>query len=401
MNQINCKRRRYILFSYQVHRLGGSGTWNAGVRKIAEKSQIVVGFTGTLFTTHLEFSAAQVCSALGLDEELHQEAFWSQEAALSLALSKSRGIYHPPDAVVHSEASSRPPNPEWRFVDYANTPISFSERASPTIRAICDCMDISEAEALQFHGCETMMDKKKCLDVIMSGGSASSKLIVLYEAIRALFSERRYKILVSVYYLDVLLIVQEYLHLRFRNDQSVKILEFSGNFNQAARASSLASFLGCSSRKETKSILIVTVASAKNGLNLTNGIDSPTAHVEFEYPASATDRFQMQCRIDREGNPHAVQLVVLTGRETVNGNILGRHVRQAQKRKRAGDEVPQKFLDTDRDQRTGMSRFKLEDRGWGERPGERCSVKVENKQTTVCDMLTSYGRESREDVQTS
>ena len=316
----------HVTFVFQVHRLGGSGTWNASVRSIAALAQVVVGFTGTLFTTHLEFSAAQVCSALGLDEELHHETFWRQRDALTLALSKVRGIYHPPDAVVYSEASTRPPNPEWRFVDYDKKSVAFSDRASPTIRAICDCIDVSETDAIQFHDAKMNVDKKKCLEAVMNTGGASSKLVALYDAIRVLFAERRYKILISVYYLDVMLIVQEYLNLRFRNDHTVKIFEFSGNFNQAVRTSSLASFLGCSSRKETKSILLVTSAIAKNGLNLTNGIDSPTAHIEFEYPASATDRFQLQCRIDRDGNPHAVQLVVLTGRETVNADFLGRHV---------------------------------------------------------------------------
>lgn len=312
------------------------------MKGIAQRAQIVVGFTGTLFTTHLEWSVTQVCSALCLDAELQEESFWRQEDALAAACSKVHGIYHPLDAIISHEISMRPPNPDWRYVTYERRLISVhTER---TIVAICDCLDVAEVEAAQFHRSVSEVEKRKCLHAMLDAGTISSKLIALVDAVRALFAEGRYKIMVSVYYLDVFLVVQEYLAWRFRFDRSVKIFEFSGNFNQSMKASTLTSFLKCSSRRDSKSILVATNSSAKNGLNLTNGIDSPTAHVEFEQPPSAADRYQLQCRIDRDGNPHSVQLVILTGRETVNELILERHMQQSQKRKKVGDEVPQEFL---------------------------------------------------------
>jgi hypothetical protein len=324
--------------------LAGNRKWNAAVKSFAASATVAVGFTGTLFTVHVD-SVANVCSALWMDEELQHGEFWGKENALGIACSKERGVYRPSDAVVHSEASKRPSNPRWKQVSYQKKNFAFPPCTTVVVKAICDCLDISEADATRFHSLKEEVEKRKCLENIFRKG-ASSKLIVLVDAIHELFKDGRYKILLSVCYLDTLLIVREYLLLRFFLDKTVSIFEFSGNFHPTLRTASLTTFMTCSNGPDTKAILIVTVAAAKNGLNITNGLDSPTAQVEFEYSDSATDRFQLQCRIDRDGNPHSVQLVVIAGQDTINECKLERHVAQYQKRKRAGDDVGDKFLET-------------------------------------------------------
>jgi hypothetical protein len=60
------------------------------------------------------------------------------------------------------------------------------------------------------------------------------------------------------------------------------------------------------------------------------------AHVEFEQDHLASDRFQMQMRIDRDGNPYPVQLVVLEGENTEAGLRMVRQWKQAKRQKLAG-----------------------------------------------------------------
>lgn len=310
---------------------------------LVRTTRLVVGLTGTLFTAHMD-SVARVCSSLCLDGELHHIDFWNQREALALACAKTNGIYRPVDAIVRHEASRRPPNPEWRYVSYEKRDISFSPNVSDAVKHICDCIDISETESVHLHSFKLEADKKKAVDAFFGRGVFSSKLSALFDAIKTLFEEGRYKILVSTYYLDVVFVVQEYLRLRFRVDRTVNLFECSGNTPYSTRMASLRSFLLCSNGPETKSIMLATVNAIKNGLNITQGVDSPTAHIEFEQPGSVADRFQLQCRIDREGNPHSVQLVVITGSNTVNERKLKTHIMQSQKRKTAGDEVPENFL---------------------------------------------------------
>jgi len=314
---------------------------------LVKTTPLVVGLTGTLFTAHMD-SVARVCSSLCLDGELHQLEFWNQREALALACAKTNGIYRPPDAIVRHEASRRPPNPEWRYVTYEKRDISFSLGVSDAVKHICDCIDVSETESVHLHSLKLDVDKKKVVAAFFDRGMFSSKLNTLFDAIKKLFEEGRNKILVSTYYLDVVFIVQEYLRLRFRFDRTVNLFECSGNTPYSTRMASLKSFLLCSNGPETRSVMLATVNAIKNGLNITNGVDSPSAHIEFEQPGSVADRFQLQCRIDREGNPHSVQLVVITGSNTVNERKLKTHIMQSQKRKTAGDDVPESFLSTSR-----------------------------------------------------
>ncbi len=102
------------------------------------------------------------------------------------------------------------------------------------------------------------------------------------------------------------------------------------------KSQQLKEYLERPSHADSESLMVATVAATAVGLNMTNGLDSPTAQVEFEQAHTGTMRLQSLKRIDRDGNPHAVQVVTLTGVGTLEQKTISSQEKQARKQAKAG-----------------------------------------------------------------
>jgi hypothetical protein len=147
-------------------------------------------------------------------------------------------------------------------------------------------------------------------------------------------------------YLDTLLIVKKFLARRYPQKEGcrVKLFDYHGKLSAGRRSDVLKEFLARPCDSATRSIMVFSLCAGKTGLNITQGLESPMAHVEFEQAHLASDRFQLQCRVDRDGNPYSVQLVVLEGDDTEESRKVARQWVQAKKQQVAGCEDMLKVL---------------------------------------------------------
>jgi hypothetical protein len=214
----------------------------------------------------------------------------------------------------------------------------------PVVKSIAECLDVDPSQAEQFHKLPSSADKSRCFD--NNDFAPSSKVTAFLAAVEQLFREGRHKIFVSVLYLDTLLIVKKFLARRYPQTEGcrVKIFDYHGKLSAGARGAHLEEFLDRTCDSATRTVMVFSLCAGKTGLNITRGLNSPMAHVEFEQAHLASDRFQLQCRVDRDGNPYSVQLVVLEGHDTEESRKMGRHWMQAKKQKLAGCEDMLKVL---------------------------------------------------------
>ena len=335
-------RRVSAVFVDEVHRLGGTHVWNAAVTKLAGKAVVSAGLTGTFFPND-PANAANISVALGLHADLCQPKFWQQPMALQVAAGpRYRCVHRPPEEATRVGAPERPKNPPWRRVSYSARP----ERCSgqPVVNGISECLDVSPSQAKEFHELSSSADKSRCFD--NNDFAPSSKVKAFLVALEQLFQEERHKIFVSVLYLDTLLIVKKFLARRYPQTEGcrVKLFDYHGKLSAGRRSDVLKEFLDRPCVSATRSIMVFSLCAGKTGLNITRGLDSPMAHVEFEQAHLASERFQLQCRVDRDGNPYPVQLVVLEGVNTEESRKMERQWIQANKQKAAGCEDMLKVL---------------------------------------------------------
>jgi len=326
-------RRVSAVFIDEVHCLGGTHTWNGATAMITSRASLAAGLTGTFFPNEPS-TAAHIAAALGLHPDLQQEEFWLRPRALQVAVEAPyKAVHRPSEGESRVGAPLRAKNPPWRRVVYQARP----ER-NPTqsvVNGLCECLEISRSDAEKFHALPSVVEKARCFE--NNAFAASSKIKALMEALSRLFEEGKHKILVTVLYLDVLLVVKKFLARRYSN---VALFEYHGNLNENGREKQLQAYLERPCHPCSRSVMIFSVCAGKTGLNITRGVSSPMAHVEFEQDHLASDRFQMQMRIDRDGNPYPVQLVVLEGENTEAGLRIERQWRQAKRQKLAGcDEM--------------------------------------------------------------
>jgi len=325
-------RRVSAVFTDEVHRLGGKQVWNSSVAKLTGSAVLAAGLTGTFFPND-PGNAANISIALGLHKDLQKAEFWHQPMALELATgSEYMAVHRPPDESTRAGAPTREQNPRWRREVYQARP----ERSpgQPIVNSICECLEISPSKAREFHNLASEADKSRCFD--NNNFASSSKISVFLAAVERLFKENKHKIFVTMLYLDVLLIVKKFLARRYGSEGRVKIFEYHGKLSSHGRKAHLKAFLERHSCSSTRSIMLFSLCAGKTGLNITNGVHSPTAHIEFEQAHLASDRFQLQCRVDRDGNAHPVQLVALEGENTEESLKMDRHWSQAKKQKLAG-----------------------------------------------------------------
>lgn len=322
-------RRVSAVFIDEVHCLGGTHVWNGAAALITSRASLVAGLTGTFFPNEPS-AAAHIAAALGLHPDLQQEEFWLRPHALQAAVEAPyKAVHRPSEDESRVGAPLREKNPPWRRVVYD----ALAER-SPTqsvVNSLCECLEISRSDAAKFHALPSDVEKARCLE--NNDFTASSKIEVLLEALSRLFEEGKHKIFVTMLHLDVLLVVKKFLARRYSN---VALFEYHGNLNEKGREKQLKAYLERPCHPCSRSIMVFSVCAGKTGLNITRGANSPMAHVEFEQDHLASDRFQMQMRIDRDGNPYPVQLVVLEGENTEAGLRMERQWRQAKRQKLAG-----------------------------------------------------------------
>lgn len=335
-------RRVSAVFIDEVHRLGGTSVWNAAVTQLAGKAALVSGLTGTFFPND-PANAANISVALGLHPDLCRQEFWQQPMALQLAASPRYCCVHrPPEEATRVGAPRRPKNPPWRRVSYT---ARLDRRSSqPVVNSISECLDVDPSQAEQFHKLSSSVDKSRCFD--NHDFAPSSKVKAFMAAVEQLFREDRHKIFVSVLYLDTLLIVKKFLARRYPQTEGcrVQLFDYHGKLSAGTRSAHLQAFLDRSCDSATWTIMVFSLCAGKTGLNITRGLNSPMAHVEFEQAHLASDRFQLQCRVDRDGNPYSVQLVVLEGDNTEESRKVVRQWMQAKRQKVAGCEDMLKVL---------------------------------------------------------
>jgi hypothetical protein len=322
-------RRVSAVFIDEVHCLGGTHVWNGTAALITTRASLVAGLTGTFFPNE-PIAAAHIATALGLHPDLQQEEFWLRPHALQAAVEAPyKAVHRPSEDESRVGAPLREKNPPWRRVVYDALP----ER-SPTqsvVNSLCECLEISRSDAEKFHALPSEVEKARCFE--NNDFTAASKIEVLLEALSRLFEEGKHKIFVTMLYLDVLLVVKKFLARRY---SKVALFEYHGNLNEKGREKQLKAYLERPCHPCSRSIMVFSVCAGKTGLNITRGANSPMAHVEFEQDHLASDRFQMQMRIDRDGNPYPVQLVVLEGENTEAGLRMERQWKQAKRQKLAG-----------------------------------------------------------------
>ena len=327
-------RRISAVFIDEVHRLGGPHVWNAAVAKIASRAALATGLTGTFFPSD-PVNAANISTALGLHGDLQKEEFWQKPMSLHLAMgSKYKAVYRPSDEETRVGAPEREKNPPWRREAYQACP----ERCAgePVVNSICECLKISQSRARAFHRLPSEAEKARCLE--NNDFAASSKIKVFLDAVQRLFDENKHKLFVTVLYLDVHLIVQKMLAQRYHQGDGchVQIFEYSGKLTDRSRRNQLRDYLKRPCHSCTRSIMVFSLCAGKVGLNITNGVHSPMAHIEFEQAFLAADRYQVLQRVDRDGNPYPMQLVVLEGEETEESLKMKRQLMQAKRQSTTG-----------------------------------------------------------------
>ena len=347
------KRPVTALFVDEAHRLCGQDVWNSAVQKISSGAGLVAGLTGTLFPND-PGAASNLCKALCLHKDLHDPSFWKAPHALQKACKNYRSIYVPGDAFTSEQAPRRPLNPPWKLIHYQSC--TDGKKGTPALQTLMEVLGCSRDRALEFQGLSEA-DKKGCVGRnYCDEATWSSKTRACIDVLCALFEggpnfgRRHSKIILTVMYIDTLHVLNEILRKHFNKrlakevGATFELYLYYGGLSEDYRKQQLETYLARPCGPTHLTILLLSLSAGKNGLNITNGEDSPTAHIEFEQAALASDRYQLQRRIDRDSNVNAVQLVVMTGTGTPEATTIQRQEGQARKQKVAGCDRMMKAL---------------------------------------------------------
>ena len=339
-------RRIKGLYVDEAHRLCGDAVWTRAVRALTRHLPLSIGVTGTLFTND-PAACANLCYALSLPEAVQHKVFWSQPGALHDAANRGC-VFVPTAEALAKDGGCLPPRPvglPWLLVPYERSAALEGASASPAVKSVVELLGCSLETARQFHSVDerhaesSRRRQREYLTehFVRRYAETSSKMRACVGAVRALLEgelhgRKHTKLFISVMYLDSVLIVMETLRYAF---PQLALFEYHGLLTDAFKHQQLKDYLDhpCTS---SQSAIVVTVAACKLGLNITNGDRSPTAHLEVEQAHLASDRFQLQQRIDRPGNPFPVQLVVLEGSGTQTQRTVMRQAQQAQLQAKAG-----------------------------------------------------------------
>ena len=345
-------RRVRALFVDEAHRLCGDAVWTKATEQLAKHVPICIGVTGTIFTNQ-PAACATLCRALCLPDAACKREFWQQPRALVEACR--HGFVFRLSENSSSMLPTRPKNPPWISVSFASSSHLAETGAliGPAVKALVELIGCPVQLAQQFHqvghGVEARNTPRKLkLLYAPCAKYRSSKMDAVLDSVRKLlngsFNERRHhKIFMSVFFLDSLLLVSEALKHAFGSAR-LHVFQYHGLMSEAAKKKDLQDFLDFDSDESSAAVLLTTVASGKLGINVTNNERSPTAHIEIEQAQLASERFQLQLRIDRPNNPFAVQLVVLEGVGTLAAQVVKRQQEQAQNHAHAGcSQLKQRF----------------------------------------------------------
>jgi len=350
-------RRVRAVFVDEVHRLIGEDgrLWNSSVHILCKTADIVVGLTATIFPSDIR-KVSNICRALGLHEDLRHESFWEQPQCLIKACSVPEyGFLRLSDEETLSEAPMRPENPPWKYATYISSrwsrDVVFPSGKDVLMRHIMEALGCSSQEAIQFDDDSTTeRDRQKYLAAF--DPQKSSKTTCLLAVLKDLYlgksyRKRHFKIFLTVYYKHTVSILYEVLtKAKFSPEDSVFM--YTGKMNACKRSASLDEFLEVPCDASHFTIMIMSIAAGACGLNVTNTKNperSPSAHVEYEQTFRGASRFQVQQRVDRDGNGE-VQFVILTGNGTENQNTMDHQLKQVENQCNAGCNALKRRFET-------------------------------------------------------
>ena len=320
------QRRIKVVSVDEAHNLRGDGVWCEQVGKLCKRSTYSLGLTGTLFCNDPS-DTAHICKALGLHEQVCEQAFWLSPGSLQ----KSK---RPPYLAIFEPVSAMIPRSTCATVEktYASRD---DVRGHEVIRSLGECLLGDQDFLERFHGLSKREKQESFRAERLAPGS---KMKAFLEVIYELFEEEMYKIFVTAMYKDVILLLNEFLLRDIASKEAgLRIYVHYGDNSPEEKARVLKSYLERPFREDSKSILLLSIRSGAEGLNIVNGERSPSAHVEFEQHHVVSGRSQIQARIQRPGNPYAVKVVKFKGECTQATKSLEKHRSQAWKHQRAGD----------------------------------------------------------------
>jgi hypothetical protein len=320
------QRRVKVVSVDEAQNLRGNGVWCEQVEKLCKRSTYSLGLTGTLFCNDPSCTA-YICKALGLHERVCEQAFWSSPGSLQ----KSK---RPPYLAIFEPVSAMIPRSS--YATFEKTYASRNDvQGHEVIRSLGECL-LGDQEFLK---CFHHMSKREKQDRFRTERLAPGlKMKAFLEVIDELFEEEMYKIFVTAMYKDVIFLINEFL-LRdvASKDAGLQIYLHYGENTQEENKKALKSYLERPCREDSKAILLLSIRSGSEGLDIVNGEKSPMAHVEFEQPHVVSGRSQIQARIQRPGNPYEVKVVKFKGECTQATKSLEKHRLQAWKHQKAGD----------------------------------------------------------------
>lgn len=318
------QRRVRVVCIDEAQKLRGDGVWCEQVGKLCRRSSFALGLTGTLFCNEPS-STAHICKALGLHREVCTEAFWSRPRAIQkakaapyLAIFESSGAMIPRAASVPLE----------RLYESRD-----DVRGHEVLRSLGECLEGDQEFLETFHR-RSRREKQDCFRSLRPGPKTRAFL----DVVDKLFEEEMYKIFVTAMFKDVILLLQDFLLCgSSARHPGLRVYLHFGEQSQEENKQALRAYLDRPCRVDSKSILLLSIRSGTEGLEIVNGERSPMAHVEFEQPHTVAERQQLQARIQRPGNPYEVTVVNFKGGSTQSSKSLAKHRAQAWKHSAAGE----------------------------------------------------------------
>ena len=328
------QRRLHVVAIDEVHKLRGDGLWCNEVEHLCQRSLMSIGMTGSLFAND-PAATAHVCKALCLHEEVCNPAFWTSEMSLQRSMRE-------PYLAVFEILADLPDakKPKASVQTYKARTNEDSIAGNMCMQSLAECLSANAPLLEKLHkvtGSRNEQVERKIKIFNATQLVAGPKVKAFFAAIERLFRDGFHKIYVTVMYLDVILLLEQFLLRDLRSTHpEVSVFSYSGWKTPEVNQQALKAYLDLDCSPQSKSILLMSISIGTVGLNIVNGDKSPMAHIEFDQPNLATDRFQAQCRVQREGNPYQVKLVVLEGEHTQSERILNRHINQGMKHRLAG-----------------------------------------------------------------
>lgn len=329
------QRKIHTIAIDEVHRLRSDKTWCNEVAELSRSSTMSFGLTATVFVNE-PGRTANICKALCLHPDVCKISFWMQKNSLQLSEAP------PYRAFFSVEVPQKPEERKKRLSRIREYEAEHEELpSSPCFTNLSECLSESPAFLERLRLARGMNLK---LELLRSKELALGPKVQSFLAeTQKLFREGYFKLFVSVYYRNVLLLLEHLLSLH-RDPAGLQVFSYSGWKPAAENRTALSEFLEVPCAEGSYSVLLMSITAGGTGLNIVNGDRSPMAHIEFDQPSLATERFQVQCRVKRTGNPYEVKLVVLTGEGTQTGRILRRHSIQTKKHKWSGERKTQEQM---------------------------------------------------------